>query len=91
MTYDLDERQGVRNPRSLWEVYQDALAEARDIVAKNQSTLGAYGGVCKLCHWYTACLDRLSADDDLTLIPQLGRAKRDVMVGDIGCIADLVV
>ncbi len=33
VTYDLDEPQGVRNPRSLWEVYQDALAEARDIVA----------------------------------------------------------
>ncbi len=49
----------------------------------------AYAGVCKLCHWYGACVARLSEDDDLTLIPELGRAKRDVMMDRVASIKEL--
>ena len=49
----------------------------------------AYCGECKLCPWYSSCLKRLNATNDLTLIPQLGRAKRDAMLSHIGSIDDL--
>lgn len=89
VTYDLDEPQGVRNPQTFWSLYQETLTEARGIVAGTHPTRAAYAASCKMCHWYTACLDRLTADDDLTLIPQLGRAKRDVMIDTIGSISEL--
>ena len=88
VAYDLAAPQGPRNPRSLWDEYQDCLATARDIVARAAETLPAYGGVCKLCHWYTACVGAMEAAGDLTLIPGLGRSKRDVMMAEIATIQD---
>ena len=55
-----------KNPRTLWEDYQDCLAEAQAIVGKSTETLAAYSGVCKLCHWYSACISRLTDANDLT-------------------------
>ncbi|MFZ0694190.1 MAG: PD-(D/E)XK nuclease family protein, partial [Alphaproteobacteria bacterium] len=78
--YDFSAAYGKRNARTLWQDYQEALAEAREIVAGTLQTLPAYSsGVCKNCVWYSACLRRLSDANDLTLIPELGRAKRDTM------------
>lgn len=84
--YDLTVLQGKRSPQSLWEQYQDCLATARSIVTRGETTLPAYGGACKQCHWYSACLGELQGADDLTLIPELGRSKRDVMIAHIPSI-----
>lgn len=83
--YDLNAPQGVRKPDSLWNEYQATLENARNIVTKKETTLPAYAGICKLCHWYTACKKSLEDSDDLTLIPELGRSKRDVLISQIGC------
>jgi predicted RecB family nuclease len=87
--YQLDAPQGVRTPQSLWDLYQASLATAGNIVAGHEKTLPAYAGICKLCHWYTACTSRLKELNDLTLIPELGRAKRDAMVPRISGIKSL--
>jgi len=79
VAYDLDAPQGVKNPTTLWAVYQECLCEARAVVAEEQETLPALANICKLCHWRTSCIKRLEEIDDLTLIPELGRAKRDAM------------
>jgi len=89
VVYDLDAPQGERNPRSLWMEYQDRLAQARGIVDQTVTTLPAYGAVCKLCHWYSPCLKQLEAADDLTLLPGLGRCKRDAMMDRIGTVSAL--
>lgn len=89
VVYSFDDTYGVRNPRTLWQDYEEALAEARRIIGQTEKSLPAYGGVCKNCVWYTACLKQLSDDDDLSLIPGLGRSKRDVMIDKIPTIADL--
>ena len=89
VVYDLDEPQGVKNPTTLWSTYQDALSTARQLVAKSEESLPAYSSTCKLCHWYSACQARLEETDDLTLIPDLGRSKRDVMVVEIATASDL--
>lgn len=89
VTYDLEEPQGKRNPWTVWEIYQASLARARRIFSETEKTSPAYCGACKLCHWYTACLTRLEKADDLTLLPELGRAKRDVIVDQIATISDL--
>jgi len=80
ITYDLDALQGKRNPTTLWSIYQDVLDQVIVIAAQPDRTLPAYSGTCKLCHWRTSCLKVLSQIDDLTLIPELGRSKRDEML-----------
>lgn len=87
--YDFTVPQGKIKKETLWEEYEWALAEARAILAQEQTPLAAYSAACKLCHWHTFCLAQLEKDDDLTLIPFLGRAARDVMHQTIRTIADL--
>ncbi|MGF1613037.1 MAG: TM0106 family RecB-like putative nuclease [Gammaproteobacteria bacterium] len=87
--YDFTSPEDGRNPRTLWQVYEEALAHAQDILARKTETLAAYSGVCKLCHWYTACVSRLTDSNDLTLIPELGRSKRDAMITRVRTIRDL--
>lgn len=89
VVYPLDEPQGQKNPTTMWQVYQNALGTARGIVSKTETTQAAYAAPCKLCHWYSACLADLESRDDLTLLPELGRSKRDVMVTRIPTITDL--
>ncbi len=80
VVYDLDAPQGVKKTATLWDDYQEVLELARQIMTGSDSTLPAYGSVCKLCHWYTACRKSAEEHDDLTLIPELGRSKRDDML-----------
>ena len=89
VVYDFDELHGKRNPRTLWQDYQACLAEAKSIVEQADQTLAAYSGVCKLCHWYTACTSRLVDADDLSLIPQLGRSSRDTLMNRLPTIRSL--
>jgi predicted RecB family nuclease len=87
-TYALDDRYGERNPATLWAKYQEALIEARAIVNRQTETLAAYSSVCKLCWWYSACTEKLADDDDLTLLPELGRSRRDAILAQIGTVAE---
>ena len=90
VVYDLDAPQGPRNPTTLWEEYQRCLAEARLIIAHTTETLPAYArGTCTLCHWYTECQKGLEELDDLTLLHELGRSKRDTMIDRIPTVGEL--
>ena len=91
IAYDLDELQAQRNPISLWGIYQEALATAQKIAGKAEKSQPAYSGVCKMCHWYSACQQQLEKTDDLTMLPELGRSKRDAMVNDIATVSDLAI
>lgn len=88
--YDLMEMRGTRNPRRLWDDYEEHLSQARSIVGQVIQTLPAYStGTCKDCVWYSACLKNLEETNDLTLIPELGRSKRDSMLDRISSILQL--
>jgi predicted RecB family nuclease len=87
--YDLDEPQGIRNPWTVWELYERTLKEARCIIEQSHQTRAAYGAACKLCHWHSACLKDLDQAKDLTLLPELGRAKRDVLIEEFATIEHL--
>ena len=87
--YDLDAPQGPRKPKTLWQEYQEALDEARHILSGDAKTQAAYCAACKMCVWYSHCLAELTEADDLTLIPMLGRSKRDAMQGELPTVADL--
>jgi predicted RecB family nuclease len=87
--YDFMALYGKRNPRTLWQDYEDCIAEARAIITDPNLTRAAYSSACKFCHWYSACIERLVATEDLTLIPELGRPKRDAMLTHLDCVSDL--
>ena len=40
----------------------------------------AYAAICKLCQWRSLCTSELRKRKDLTLIPELGRSRRDVLL-----------
>jgi predicted RecB family nuclease len=77
--YDLNLLQGSRNPQTLWSFYKDVLYQVSSIASGHNKTLPANGATCKLCHWRSLCLDAVIKTQDLTLIPELGRSKRDSM------------
>lgn len=85
--YDFQVPLGSKVSATLWDEYQWALSEARAILARQITPQPAYASVCKLCHWYSLCLDQLAQADDLTLIPFLGRSLRDVMQGVVPSIS----
>ncbi|MCZ7641501.1 MAG: TM0106 family RecB-like putative nuclease [Pseudorhodoplanes sp.] len=87
--YDFTALYGVRNPRTLWQDYEGCIAEARAIIADPKRTRAAYSSTCKFCYWYSACIENLVATDDLTLIPELGRPKRDAMLTHLQSVAEL--
>lgn len=88
VVYDFATPQGPRKPETLWDEYQAVLSDARAILARQLEPQAAYASACKLCHWRTLCLKRLTAADDLTLIPSLGRTLRDTMQATFPTIAD---
>jgi len=87
--YDLNVLHGKKNPVSLWSMYQDALAQAREMVAMKCGTLPALMGICKLCQWRAACTKEAENSDDLTLIPELGRSRRDSLMSHMRTVREL--
>jgi len=86
--YDLNSPQNTRKPESWWNKYQSCLVEVNKIANHDLKTLPAYSGICKLCQWRTYCLKCLRKANDLTLIPELGRSKRDVMINHVDSVSE---
>lgn len=78
--YDLGQPQGVKNTQTWFDFYLGALHSVRADLSGASVTLPALGATCKLCHWYTSCRERVIASNDLSLIPELGRSKRDALI-----------
>lgn len=88
--YDFTTDTSGSKSQGLWNYYEACLGEVRAIIGRLKETLPAYAsGVCKNCVWYTACIKYLEVSNDLTLIPELGRSKRDAMVDRIRSIREL--
>jgi predicted RecB family nuclease len=77
--YVLMDPQGTRSAETWWDGYQMALSAIRAILNKLDNSTPALTAACKLCHWHSQCRNVLVATNDLTLIAELGRAKRDVL------------
>lgn len=89
VAYDLAAPRGPRTPTSWWDLYCSTRDAVRAILAEPGSTRGALASGCGLCHWRDVCVAELEAADDLSLIPHLGRAARDGMMGTLASVADL--
>ncbi|MBN2395306.1 MAG: TM0106 family RecB-like putative nuclease [Candidatus Atribacteria bacterium] len=81
--YDLDNSKGRKSQLTWWEVYQNSLETVQKILGQEMITNPSHGGSCKLCHWKSYCIKQLILLKDLTLIPELGRKKRETMVEQV--------
>ncbi len=89
VTYPLHAPQGVRNMTTWMELYHEVLSKLRATVAGTVQTLPALGATCKLCHWHSSCRKAVIEANDLSLIAELGRAKRDTLIRLIPSVKDL--
>lgn len=89
--YLLHDAIGVRNQTTWWGSYQNALQAVTGLVSGAAPSRSALSSTCKLCHWYGRCKQECIDNDDLTLIAELGRSKRDVMMGTIPTVSALAV
>jgi predicted RecB family nuclease len=86
--YELDTRLGPKSA-SIAEIYRDTRAAVERTLAKQQQTLPASAAVCKQCVWWSSCLRDMKSAGDLSLLPQLGRAKRDTLMTTFPTVAGL--
>jgi predicted RecB family nuclease len=77
VVYPLETARGPRTPQTMWEEYEDALESVTAISKSAIKTDPALISACKLCHWHSHCRRQINQSDDLTLISELGRSKRD--------------
>jgi predicted RecB family nuclease len=77
VVYDLAGSRGPKTPSTMWEEYEDALETVTAISNQAIETDPALIGDCKLCHWRSHCRQQINESDDLTLISELGRSRRD--------------
>ncbi len=87
--YNLDAKRGPRVGQTMWEEYGAALASVKGIVEGAVSTTPALSGNCSVCHWRTKCREEIDKADDLSLIPFLGRSRRDKFPPTISTVAGL--
>jgi predicted RecB family nuclease len=76
--YDLAEPLGPRSG-CLWDLYLKTRAAVRATLAAPEASSPASCSACKQCVWHSACFARLEREQDLTLVPELGRAARDAL------------
>jgi len=77
--YELDTPLGPK-VSSIAEIYRDAKAAVERTLAQAEKTLPARASVCKQCVWGSSCLRDMMGAGDLSLLPWLGRATRDVLM-----------
>jgi predicted RecB family nuclease len=89
--YDFDEPKGAKTEETLWDDHVTLLERARQIVG-GDTTSPAAAAICKTCHWQSLCRDKLAATNDLTLLPELSRSRRELLLphaDTVGALAGL--
>lgn len=84
VVYDLNSPMGVRNKETWWEFYERIKTIVEMLLNNQDKNKPAYGGVCKLCPWYSSCKKWCQETGDLTNIFYLGRSNRDKILEDLG-------
>lgn len=73
--YDLSQ---PRTKKQTWlEYYAEVLHDARNIIGKRSKTTPALSSTCNLCVWRTDCKNWCVNNHCVSLVPELGRSRKD--------------
>jgi len=86
--YDLMAPLGPKSP-AIWDIYLKGREAVGEALRQPGITRPAMASICKPCVWRSACTKALRDSEDLTLLPELGRAKRDVLADVLPTVRDL--
>ncbi len=86
--YDLDAPLGKRTP-GLWPTYLDARRGVEAAMASAGTTRAAASAECNLCVWRSSCHAWLKQERDLSLLPWVGRMKRDSLLTKFATLEEL--
>jgi len=91
--YDFSASLGPRNQKTYWDFYLEIKEKVKMLITNEAQNLPAISGTCKLCQWQDSCKKWAKNSGDLTLIFNLGRKVRDVLVSetDIRTVEDLAL
>ena len=89
IAYDLSAPRGTRMKATIWEEYSEILAWVEEIANRSLQTMPALISACPLCWWRTHCRREIDAADDLTLLSDLGRSRREKFPPEISTVGDL--
>jgi len=78
--YSLGAAQGVRNKQTWWELYEETVPIVRALLEGKMKTEPAMISMCKLCQWQSTCKKQCIDKKDLSLVPELGRAKKESLL-----------
>ena len=87
--YDLSQPRGAKTPQTWWDFYLDVLGSVRALYEKRATTEPALGGECKLCEWYTNCKEQCVRSNCSTLIPEVGRSRKEALRQLASTVKDL--
>ena len=77
--YELSLAMSSRNPKTWWEFYLDTLNAVNSVYNQSLVTEPALGSVCKLCDWATDCKKKCVESNCISLVPELGRSRKDAL------------
>lgn len=89
VAYDFTLPKGKKNATTLWDDYQQALHAIREILSGVRNPGPAYQKECKNCVWFSACIAEMERIDDLTLLPGIGRHKRQPFLQYVKTVGEL--
>jgi len=92
VAYDLNSIANKKTDTTYWDLYQDCLADVRQLVSGGAINDPALSSVCKLCNWYYSCKTWAEDTQDLTKLYRCGRSVRDTLSADTGVktVTDLI-
>ena len=89
VAYDLSRPRTKTGNVPMWDEYGEALARVEEIADRHLQTTPALISACSLCWWRTHCRREIDVADDLTLISDLGRSRREKFPAQIASVGDL--
>lgn len=78
--YQLDKSRGARDTTTWWDYYNEVLLEVKNILSGGLRTEAALIGACKLCPWATSCKKQCRDRNDLSLVHELGRSRKEALL-----------
>lgn len=84
--YDLT-KPASKTGKTWMERYEEVLGNIR--LWRDTEEDPALAAKCKMCHWHSRCKARVEEQGDLSLIAELGRAKRDLLKTRVKNVAEM--